>query len=234
MVLLRAMPRTARITAIGYPHHVTQRGNYRQRVFKTKKDYKQYLLWLKEYSDKNFLDIWAYCLMPNHVHFICVPQKKDSLARTLNTLHMRYSQYVNRKQGACGHLWQGRFYSCILDEKHLYAAVRYVENNPVRAGIVKTPEEYTWSSARGHINQGGDIILCRESYLQDDIKDWLSYLKSDENRKEVDGIRMKTKLGRPYGEDGFINKLEKKLGMKLRRGKVGRPRKDKTSKEAKK
>jgi len=219
------MPRIARITAIGYPHHVTQRGNYRQRVFKTNNDYKQYLSWLKEYSDKNSLDIWAYCLMPNHVHFICVPQKMDSLARTFNTLHMRYSQYINKKQGVCGHLWQGRFYSCILDEKHLFAAVRYVENNPVRAGIVKTPEDYPWSSAKGHINQCVDTLLSKKSFMHDDIKNWLSYLKSGDDINIVEDIRKKTHLGRPYGEEGFVMKLEKKLGMKLRRGTVGRPRK---------
>lgn len=221
------MPRTARITAIDYPHHVTQRGNYRQRVFKTNKDYKQYLSWLKEYSEKNALDIWAYCLMPNHVHFICVPKKIDSLARTFNTLHMRYSQYINKKQGACGHLWQGRFYSCILDEKHLFAAVRYVENNPVRAGLVKTPEEYLWSSARGHVGQGEDNILCKKSFMHEEIKDWLSYLKSGEEREAVEAIRKKTREGQPYGEEGFVVRLEKKLGMKIRRGQRGRPRKAK-------
>lgn len=227
------MPRTARITAIAYPHHVTQRGNYRQRVFKTNKDYKQYLSWLKEYSDKHALDIWAYCLMPNHVHFICVPQKTDSLARTFNTLHMRYSQYMNKKQGACGHLWQGRFYSCILDEKHLFAAVRYVENNPVRVGIVKTPEEYPWSSARGHIKKVEDNILSKKSFLHEEIKDWLSYLKSGEDRESVEAIRRKTREGQPYGEEGFVVRLEKKLGMKIRRGQRGRPRKAKELKEAK-
>jgi len=227
------MPRTARITAIDYPHHVTQRGNYRQRVFKTNKDYKQYLSWLKEYSDKNLLDIWAYCLMPNHVHFICVPRRTDSLARTFNTLHMRYSQYINKKQGACGHLWQGRFYSCILDEKHLFAAVRYVENNPVRAGMVGTAEEYPWSSAKGHIKQVADNILCKKSFLHDDIKDWLSYVKSGEDIHIIEDIRKKTRIGQPCGEDGFMVKLEKKLEMKIRKGNPGRPRKVKIPKGGK-
>jgi putative transposase len=222
------MPRVARITAIGYPHHVTQRGNYRQRVFKSQNDYKQYLSWLKEYSDKNALDIWAYCLMPNHVHFICVPQNIDSLARTFNTLHMRYAQYVNKRQGMCGHLWQGRFYSCILDEKHLFASVRYVENNPVRADLVKEPEEYPWSSAKEHINQGGDFILCKKSFLHLDIKNWSLYLKADTDSNVAENIRAKTKLGRPYGENGFMTKLEKKLGMELTNRKPGRPRKIKS------
>ena len=135
------MPRIARAVAPGYPHHVTQRGNYRQIVFEDEEDFQQYKTWLKDYSGKFGLKIWAYCLMNNHVHFVCVPTKEYSLAKTFNTLHMRYSQYINRKKGAKGHLWQGRFFSCSLDEIHLYAAVRYIENNPVRAKI-ETFEKY--------------------------------------------------------------------------------------------
>ncbi|HHT9117847.1 MAG TPA: transposase [Candidatus Hypogeohydataceae bacterium YC38] len=110
------MPRIARAVAPDYPHHVTQRGNYQQTVFEDKEDRMQYLYWLKEYSRKYDLRIWAYCLMSNHVHFICVPGNADSLSKTFNTLHMRYSQHINRKKGMKGHLWQGRFFSCILDE----------------------------------------------------------------------------------------------------------------------
>jgi len=219
------MPRVARITAVDYPHHVTQRGNYRQRVFKSRNDYKQYLSWLKEYSDKYALDIWAYCLMPNHVHFICVPHNADSLSRTFNTLHMRYAQYVNKKQGMYGHLWQGRFYSCILDEKHLLTALRYVENNPLRAGLVKEPEEYPWSSTKGHIHEGSDIILCSKSYLHKDIKNWKSFLKADFDEDITEDLRAKTKLGRPCGEYGFIEKLERKLDIALTNRRPGRPKK---------
>ncbi|MFH0800878.1 MAG: transposase [bacterium] len=138
-VILDNMPRIARAVAPVYPHHVTQRGNYRQPVFEEENDFRQYLFWLKEYTQRYALKIWAYCLMSNHVHFICVPEKEDSLAKCFNTLHMQYSQYVNKKKAVRGHLWQGRFYSCMIDERHLYAAVRYIENNPVRAGIVKNP-----------------------------------------------------------------------------------------------
>jgi putative transposase len=136
------MARIARAVAVEYPHHITQRGNYRQTVFKSAKDYPLYLSWLKAYAEKYFVRIWAYCLMSNHVHYIAVPMQSVSFARTFNTLHMRYSQYINKRENAAGHLWQGRFYSCALDETHLYAAVRYIENNPVRAGIVDKAEEY--------------------------------------------------------------------------------------------
>jgi Transposase and inactivated derivatives len=161
--------RTARAVAKNYPHHVTQTGNYQQPVFEDENDYRQYLFWLKDCSQKYDLKIWAYCLMTNHVHYVCIPSNENSLSKTFNALHMRYSQYFNRKKG---YLWQGRFFSCILDETHTFTAIRYIENNPVRAGIVKTPEAYQWSSARTHINRGEDAILSNDCYLEESIKDW--------------------------------------------------------------
>jgi Transposase and inactivated derivatives len=153
------MPRRSRAIAVGYPHHITQRGNYRQTVFTVADDYTRYLEWLSQYSRKYGLDIWAYCLMPNHVHFVGVPGFVDSLSRTFNTVHMQYAQYYNQKMGAKGHLWQGRFFSCVLDERHTYAAVRYVELNPVRSGLVASPEQYQWSSAKSHITGIFDSAL---------------------------------------------------------------------------
>lgn len=138
------MPRIARAVAVDYPHHITQRGNYRQPVFETDEDYVRYLEWLKLYSSKYSLKIWAYCLMGNHIHFIAVPMEQDSMAKTFNTLHMRYAQYFNMRNKTAGHLWQGRFYSCVLDERHVYAGIRYVENNPVRAHIVGKARLYRW------------------------------------------------------------------------------------------
>ena len=103
------MPRQARIVIPEVAHHVTQRGNYRQRIFQREGDYKQYGEWVSDYSQKSGLKILAYCLMSNHVHFICIPEKEDSLARTFNTVNMRYAR--NKKRKLKGHLWQGRFYS---------------------------------------------------------------------------------------------------------------------------
>jgi putative transposase len=156
------MPRIARAVAVGHPHHITQRGNYRQVVFEEDADYNLYLDWLQMYSKKYSLKIWAYCLMSNHVHFVAVPQEPESMARAFNTLHMRYAQHFNERQGGKGHLWQGRFFSCALDEKHLYAAVRYVENNPVSAGIVRKAANYTWSSAAGHVKGKADTVVAKD------------------------------------------------------------------------
>jgi len=118
------MPRQSRIVIPNVPHHITQRGNYRQNVFEEDSDYEQYCSWLKEYTEEYDLDILAYCLMSNHVHFIVVPCNEDSLARAFNTIHMRYSQYMNRKHNVGGHLWQGRFFSCFMDDEHVYRAIK--------------------------------------------------------------------------------------------------------------
>lgn len=221
------MPRIARVVAKDYPHHVTQRGNYKQPVFEEEQDYAQYLQWLKQYSHKNGLDIWAYCLMANHVHFVCVPRSLDALAKTFNMLHMRYAQYFNKKRNQRGHLWQGRFYSCILDERHVYAAVRYIENNPVRAGLVKKAEEYPWTSALNHIQKQGDEILSKTCYLTDEVVDWSRYLTKTENDTVLIATIKKNALtGRPCGDDVFIRRLERKFGCRLKALAHGRPRKE--------
>ena len=221
------MPRIARAVAVEYPHHITQRGNYRQVVFEKDEDYIQYLEWLKLYSKKYSLKIWAYCLIRNHVHFIVVPMESDSLAKTFNTLHMRYSQYFNMRNKEAGHLWQGRFYSCVLDERHLYAGMRYVENNPVRAGVVRKSEQYQWSSVRSHIKKTADQILSDDCYVVKEIKDWSAYLGEKEDSTLVHEIRQNTKTGRPCGGDVFLRKLEKLLGRRLGALPLGRPRKAK-------
>lgn len=129
------MPRIARIVAPGYPHHITQRGNRRQTTFFSNDDYEAYIdlmgAWCSEYG----VEIWAYCLMPNHVHLVAVPKEKDSLNRAIGEAHRRYTRMVNFREGWRGHLWQGRFASYVMDEKYLLACVRYVENNPVRAKL---------------------------------------------------------------------------------------------------
>ncbi|NWF94216.1 MAG: transposase [Syntrophaceae bacterium] len=220
------MPRIARVVAVGFPHHVTQRGNYQQPVFEESDDFAQYKSWLMEYSRKYGLEIWAYCLMSNHVHFVCVPKREDSLSRTFNTLHMRHSQYLNRRRGTKGHLWQGRFYSCILDERHLYGAVRYVENNPVRAGIVREALDYEWSSAKNHVKGEEDILLSGRCPLEDEIEDWKAYLKETEDKKVIEAIRKNSLSGRPCGDDGFIRKIEALLNRQLEARARGRPKKE--------
>ncbi len=228
------MPRKPRIVAPHYPHHITQRGNYRQNVFQEDGDRAQYLAWVEEYSVKYNLKIWAYCLMSNHVHFIAVPLDSSALSRTFNQAHMRYAQYFNRKNGWTGHLWQGRFFSCCLNEPHLWAAVKYVENNPVRAGLVEKAEDYPWSSAPFHIKGTGNSLLADDLPLLGEIPDWRSFLARPLEKNSLDTIRANTRSGRPAGDDSFVGKLESLLGITIHTKPPGRPRKKKNRREAEK
>lgn len=221
------MPRMARIVAVGLPHHITQRGNYKQDIFFDDDDRQRYLYWLKDYSIKYSLSIIAYCLMRNHVHFVAIPQKEDSLARTFNTVHMRYSQYFNKKLKQNGHLWQGRFYSCILDEPHLILAARYIERNPVRAKIVRQPWQWKWSSALAHTGMGESILSLNDLFKLVDMsyKSWKEYIDSAEDKKVVSDIRKCTLTGRPLGTSVFIEELEKRFNRRLTALPKGRPKK---------
>jgi putative transposase len=137
---------------------------------------------------------------------------------------MRYLQYFNKKKNKKGHLWQGRFYSCILDERHLYGAVRYVENNPVRAAIVKEPHEHRWSSAKAHVSGESALVLRNDCYLVEEIKDWLSYLMEKDDKTLIENIKSSTRTGRPCGDEVFIQKIENLLDRRLNALPKGRPR----------
>lgn len=217
------MPRISRVVIPELPHHITQRGNYQQTTFYSNADYFQYLTWLTEYSRKFGVSFLAYCLMPNHVHFIAVPLREDSLAKTFNTCHMRYSQFFNKKCRLTGHLWQGRFFSCVMQESHLYAAIRYVENNPVRAKLVSRPGDWQWSSARAHLYQTTSLLPLEDvRKTLPDISDWEEYL-GESNPSAAEQIRRHTLTGRPLGSDEFLFSLEKTLGCQLRALARGRP-----------
>jgi len=219
------MPRIARAVIEGIPYHVTQRGNRREDIFFEDEDRKKYLTWLLEYSDKHGLKIWAYCLMSNHVHFIVVPQNRDTLERVMRPLHMRYAQYINSKNGWSGHLWQGRYFSSALDEKYLWGAIRYVERNPVRAGIVERSEDYLWSSAAAHCGIRDDGALSTDFPMSGDIKDWPEWLREPDKREDIDILIRNTQKGLPCGSDSFVAKLERTLDRHLRFRPLGRPRK---------
>ena len=222
------MPRIARLVVPGYPHHITQRGNYRQTIFKDDADRRQYLYFIADYSRKFHLDILAYCLMNNHVHFIVIPKNEDSLKDTFRIVHTRYAQYFNNKMRATGHLWQGRYYSCVLDEHHLLVAARYIERNPVRVKAVKMPTDYIWSSAKSHAALShNDIIDTSQlfKYIEIEQKQWMDFIDKGDEPDEIATIRKYTMTGRPLGNSAFIQKLEKKFGERLHALPVGRPKK---------
>lgn len=219
------MPRVARAVVEKIPHHITQRGNRGNKVFFREKDYRQYLEWLGEYGRKSGLEIYAYCLMTNHVHIVGVPRDEQALAAALRPLHMRYAQWINRQRRWSGHLWQGRFFSSALDESCLYAAVRYVERNPVRAGIVEVAEDYDWSSASAHCGTREDDLLSGSLPEKWGIKDWSEWLREEKGRDKVEMLRRNTRKGLPCGSERFVAGLEKLLKRHLRFRPPWRPKK---------
>ena len=171
------MPRTARIVVEGMPHHIVQRGNRRQNVFFNTDDRMTYISLLKKACDKHNVKIWAWCLMRNHVHFIAVPQKKDALSKCFASVHVKYTRRINARNEWKGYLWQGRFVSKVLDERHLLARVRYIEQNPTEAGIVRYPWDYEWSSAAYHAGVAeSDLLVKDDENLKGLIDDWKSFL----------------------------------------------------------
>jgi putative transposase len=215
------MARMARLVVPGYPHHLTQRGSRRQRTFFSANDFRYYVALIREARDSAGLDIWAWCLMPNHVHFVAVPQHSDSLAALFKEAHRRYSRYVNQREGWTGHLWQERFRSCVMDEPHLLCAVRYVELNPVRAGLCRHPEDWPWSSVRAHLDGVSDGLVCVEP-MRKRISDWTSYLADSNHDRLVHGVRRHSQSGRPAGDAEFVARLEQISGRRLTRDK-GKP-----------
>jgi putative transposase len=214
------MARLARAVVPDLPHHITQRGNRRQRTFFTTADYLNYIDLMAEYCHRSAVEIWAWCLMPNHVHLIAVPESSDGLRRAIGEAHRRYTLEINLREGWRGHLWQGRFASFVMDERYTLAAARYIELNPVRAGLVSRPEDYRWSSALGHLH-GRDDGLAKVAPLLDHVDDWHSFLESAIPPETGDELRKHESTGRPLGSDEFIERLERTLDRMLRPRKPG-------------
>ena len=222
------MPRAPRIVVPGVPHHVTQRGNRRGAVFFSDDDRRSYLALLREYAAKHSVKVLAYCLMPNHVHLVVVPPVADSLHRALKPVHMRHAQRLNHWRDWTGHLWQGRFFSSPLDENYLWAAIRYVELNPVRAGLVDNAATYAWSSAAGRCRGLDDSNLTPDPAWQGRfaaIGDWAAFLSMGLDEGAVRELRRQAQKGLPCGTDEFVNELERRSGRCLRGQTPGRPRK---------
>jgi putative transposase len=159
------MARIARAVAPGKPHHLTQGGNRRQQTFFNDQDYQAYLELMLQWCLKFQVDTWAYCLMPNHIYIIVVPETKDGLKQAIGEAHRRYTRRVNFREGWRGHLWQGRFSSFIMEERYLLTCTRYVELNPVRAGLVKKPADWRWSNAAPNMKGKDDILVKTQPLL---------------------------------------------------------------------
>ena len=215
------MSRVARIVVPGYPHHITQRGNRHGNIFETDGDREAYLRFLGKYAAQHGLSLWAYCLMTNHVHLVAVPGEEHSLGHGLRDTHTVYAMYFNSRTSLSGHVWQGRFYSCPLDDTHLWAAVRYVERNPVTAGLVEHAADYRWSSAAVHCGVRYDALLSGEFPPSGVITDWLAWLAQPEEEELVARIRKETSTGRPCGDAAFLDQIETQLNRSVRPQKRG-------------
>ena len=189
------MPRVARLVHPGIPHHVTQRGNRRLPTFFSDADYRLYLRLLRHACGESGTAVWAWCLMPNHVHLVLVPAREDGLRAALAPTHRLYTAEINRREGWRGHLWQGRFASFPMEEAHLHACLRYVELNPVRAGLVDRPESWRWSSARAHLGLDADRLTDLAPAAQR-IEDWAAFLAAGLGDDDCDAIRLAERTGR--------------------------------------
>jgi putative transposase len=212
------MPRIARIVGAGFPHHIVERGNNRERVFMDSVDHEKYLFFLSKYSEEREAAVLAYCLMPNHVHLLVTPFKEETLAKMMQAITLCYSRYFNWKNGRTGRLWECRYHSTVIDrDSYLWTVSKYIENNPVRAGMVKRPEDYPYSSARAH-------ILGRQDE-KSELNEYRSFIRSEEDRKIIEEIRKQTRLGKPLGDGEFLKTLSAGLGRSLSFRPRGRPRK---------
>ena len=221
-----SMPRVARIVIPGLPHHITQRGNNRQDVFFVDDDRQVYLGLLARHAARFGLQVLGYCLMPNHVHLVAVPETAEALARAVGRTHLDYARYVNRLHGRSGHLWQNRFFSCPLDAAHLWTALAYVDTNPVRAGLAPRAWAYPWSSAAAHVGAADPWGLLDEAAWKKRAAaaDYRSMLGRPADEAAVKRLRSSTLTGRPLGTDAFLAKLEHALGRRLRASPLGRPK----------
>jgi putative transposase len=205
---------------------VTQRGNHREPVFTAPGDHETFLALLRTYAAKHALKIHAWCLMTNHTHVVTTPIHTESLRLTLGPVHSQYAQRVNRMRGTLGHLWQGPYGACALDARHFLNAVRYVELNPVTAGLCAKAEDYPWSSARAHCCGYFDpLIVPREdSPLLAEIKDWRAWLEQGVPEDCRERLKKHERQGLPCGSPEFVESLEKIAGRSLQFRPRGHPK----------
>jgi putative transposase len=195
-------------------------------VFFADGDRREYIVLLKDQAKKHGLEVLGYCLMANHVHLVATPREQTSLANAVGSTHWRYTQYVNRVHGRSGHLWQNRFYSCPLGERHAVLALRYVEQNPVRAGLTAQAWEYPWSSAAAHAGEPDPTgLLNMEAWKAQWTPDqWREYVQAPEDETIASRIQTSTGRGWPLGSESFLEDLEQELGRRVRPLPPGRPK----------
>jgi putative transposase len=201
------MPRMARVVVPGVPHHVTQRGTRRQTTFFSASDYETYLRTASREFAAAKVQVWAYCLMPNHVHLIATPETADGLAQAVGATHVRYARHINNREGWTGHLWQDRFASFPMDGSHLGLCARYVGLNPVRAGLTARAVDWPWSSVQAHVAGRPDALLSSGSLADRLGVDLAGFFDLDIGQGERRLMQGATRSGRPLGSAAWVKTL---------------------------
>jgi len=207
----------ARAVLVGVAHHLTQRGLDHRQIFFSDNDFEVYLDLVRTNAKRFEIDLLGYCLMPNHVHWVVLPRREDAMARAFGAAHGRYAAYANTKLRRSGHFWQNRFFSCSLDEAHLWAALRYVERNPARARIVDQACEFQWSSAAVHVGNvpRPDWLAAEPMASRFTPQEWDISLRSGSILEAEIELRQNTYTGRPAGSPEFVEWAERRLGRRL-------------------
>jgi putative transposase len=209
------MARLARVVIPDLPYLVTQRGDGGRKVFFSDEDYEAYRDLLADAARQARVGVWAWCLMPNHVHLILCPSDEDGLRRALSRVHRAYAGRIHARRRRTGHFWQGRFGAVAMDEAHLVAAWRYVALNPVRARLVKRAEDWRWSSASALLGLGDDG-LTDVAPARARLARFADLLEADENVEATQRLRKGESVGRPIGSEAFLSMLEARTGRRLR------------------
>lgn len=227
------MPRQLRYRLPGVPQHVVQRGNNRQATFFEEGDYRRYLEDLQEATKKHECDVHAYVLMTNHVHLLMTPGHEDSIAKVMQSVGRRYVRYINAAYKRTGTLWEGRYKASVIQcETYLLRCYRYIELNPVRAGMTESPMGYKWSSYSCNAHGKSDEVVSPH-------RNYMALGRSDDERAQayrelfrrqmddaiLHDIRESTNQCRVLGNERFRNEIEQALQIKTAPGKRGRPRK---------
>ena len=225
------MPRRARLSLPGIPWHIIQRGNNRAVCFHSEDDYLFYLHWLGEYARKFGCAIHAYVLMTNHVHLLLTPERAESAASMMKNLGQRYVQYINRTYQRSGTLWEGRFRSCLTQsEDYVLACHRYIELNPVRAGMVTKPQDYRWSSYPANGLGKPNALLTRHSQCAalgntetERREAYRALFRAEVDEALTEEIRAATNGNLALGNPQFQMQIAQALGRRVTRGVAGRP-----------
>ena len=225
------MPRRTRMYLPGYPYHIVQRGNNRQACFKHATDYQVYLDLWQQCSSRYDVAVHAYCLMTNHIHFLATPSDANGLSNTMKVVGSRFAAYINRTYNRTGTLWEGRHRSSLVQtSRYLLCCYRYIELNPVRALMVKQPEDYPWSSYQFNAWGTGGWLTQHDEYLNLGISQsarctaYRALLATPVPDRDLSFIRVAAHYNQPVAVKRFCAQLEQKYGMKFGYMKRGRPR----------